>query len=107
MADQLGFEPTTRALVLSRGADFIQPVVPDDGAVFPTGTAVRIVVVTSSETVLATWEAVVTVREAMFTVASEFADLIPAGAKYRMYVSYPTTPTTEYLWFYGQVRRKQ
>ncbi|QIS16587.1 DUF7264 domain-containing protein [Nocardia arthritidis] len=104
---QLGFDPINRTLVLSKGADFVHTVALADGPGFPTGTAVRIILLDATETVLDTWSAVLTTTEARFVIQSELADLIPAGAKYRLYVSYPTTPTTEYLWFYGAVRRKQ
>ncbi|MEV6063857.1 LtfC-like domain-containing protein [Nocardia asteroides] len=104
---QFGYDPTNLTLVLSKGADFAHTVALESGAVFPAETKVRIVLVNASETVLDTWQAVVSSTEAAFVVGSELADVIPAGAKYRMYVSYPTTPTTEYLWFYGAVRRKQ
>ncbi|WP_306358713.1 MULTISPECIES: hypothetical protein [unclassified Nocardia] len=104
---QFGHNPIQRTLVLSVGADFIQVLAPGHGAVFPDGTRVWATVLATSGAVLATWEAVVTFTAATFTVGSELADTIPDGAHYRMYVAYPTTPTTEYLWFYGPVRRKQ
>lgn len=109
MADQkqLGYDPTNLTLILSKGADFVHTVALSSGVVFPTGTKVRIVLSNASEAVLDTWQAVVSDVEAKFVIQSDLADAIPAGAKYRLYVSYPTTPTTEYLWFFGAVRRKQ
>ncbi|MFI5775969.1 hypothetical protein [Nocardia sp. NPDC051570] len=104
---QLGYDPISRTLVLSKGADFVQTLALADGKFFPTGTAVRLVLLDAGEQTLDTWNAVVTATEARFVVQSEFADAIPSGAKYRLYVSYSTTPSTEYLWFYGAVRRKQ
>ncbi|MFI9506967.1 hypothetical protein [Nocardia sp. NPDC052566] len=104
---QLGYDPSNRTLVLSKGADFVHTVALADGGVFPTGSVVRIVLLDATETVLDTWNAAIAQGEARFVIQAELADLIPAGAKYRLYVSYPTTPTTEYLWFYGVVRRKQ
>ncbi|MCM6774666.1 hypothetical protein NDR87_12965 [Nocardia sp. CDC159] len=104
---QLGYDPTSRTLVLSKGADFVHTLALADGAFFPSGTTVRIVLFDAAERTLDTWNAVLTNTEAKFVVQSDFADAIPSGAKYRLYVSYPTTPSTEYLWFYGAVRRKQ
>lgn len=104
---QLGYDPSSRTLVLSKGADFLHTVALADGAVFPDGTTARIALLDTTEKVLDTWTAVVTTTEAKFVIQAELADAIPAGAKYRLYVAYPTTPTTEYLWFYGAVRRKQ
>lgn len=106
-ANQLGYDPTNLTLVLSKGADFTHTIALEAGSQFPIGTKVRIDLLTSADAVLDTWNAVVGLGEAVFTVQSDRADAIAAGAKYRLYVSYPTTPTTEYLWFFGAVRRKQ
>ncbi|MFI7001348.1 hypothetical protein [Nocardia sp. NPDC050175] len=104
---QLGYDPTNLTLVLSKGADFVHTVSLAAPSAFPTGTKVRIVLSNAAETVLDTWQAVLSDAEAKFVIQSDLADAIPAGTKYRLYVSYPTTPTTEYLWFFGAVRRKQ
>jgi hypothetical protein len=57
---------------------------------------------------LATWPATaVTGGYAEWTIQSEQADLIPDRSFYRMYVSYPETPTLEHCWFRGSVTRKQ
>ncbi|GAB4582316.1 LtfC-like domain-containing protein [Nocardia sp. IFM 10818] len=107
MPQQLGYDPTNLTLVLSKGADFMHTFALAPGSEFPTGTQVRIQMLNATDAVLATWNAKVTATEAAFAIQSDLADAIPTGAKYRLYVSYPTTPTTEYLWFFGVVRRKQ
>ncbi|MFC4126449.1 LtfC-like domain-containing protein [Nocardia rhizosphaerae] len=106
-AKQLGHDPTNLTLVLSKGADFVHTLALPAGSVFPSGSAVRIVVLDNGDNEIANWQAVLTETEARFVVQAELADIVPAGAKYRLYVSYPTTPSTEYLWFFGAVRRKQ
>ncbi|MFR9750502.1 hypothetical protein ACL02S_05650 [Nocardia sp. 004] len=104
---QLGYDPSNLTLVLSKGADFVHTIALEPGSVFPDGTQVRIEVLNAADAVLDTWPAVIDGQDAVFTVQSERADAIPTGAKYRLYVSYPTTPTTDYLWFFGAIRRKQ
>ncbi|MGW4371034.1 LtfC-like domain-containing protein [Nocardia takedensis] len=104
---QFGYDPQNRTLVLSKGADFVHTVALSEGAQFPAGTLVRIDLIDAGENPLGAWQAVVGASEASFVIGSDLADEIPSGAKYRLYVSYPTTPSTEYLWFFGPVRRKQ
>ena len=107
MANVLGYEPTRLNLILSAGADFVQNVVPGGGAVFATGTTASIKLFDATGALLDTWPATVTALSASWMVQSTSADPIPAGSSYRMIVSFPTTPTTEYCWYFGQVFRKQ
>lgn len=104
---QFGFDPITRPLVLSRGADFIQRLVPAAGSFFPSGTEVWIALLSHADAVIATWNAAVTSSEAAFHVQADAVDPIPDDIHYRLYVRYPTVPTSEYLWYRGPVRRKQ
>lgn len=110
MTAPLGHIPIKSKLTLSKGADFAQIVrrQPSD-PVIPIGTTAEIVLYTKgTETVLDSWTAIaVTEDYAEFRVESEDADVIPAGADFRLYIHYPETPTLDLLWVYGSVVRRQ
>lgn len=107
MSAPLGWEPQRRPLFLSIGADFIHTITPRTG-LFPAGMTAWIQLWNSTATtVLDTWNATCTTTTVSWAVPLATADAIPTGARYRLYVSYPTAPTSEYEWAYGPVVRKQ
>jgi hypothetical protein len=110
VSQPLGHVPIKSKLTLSKGADFAQIVRRQaSDPIIPIGTTADIVLYTKgTETVLDTWTAIsVTEDYAEFRVEAEDADLIPAGANFRLYIHYPETPTLDLLWVYGDVQRKQ
>ncbi|MFI9508437.1 hypothetical protein [Nocardia sp. NPDC052566] len=101
----LGYQPTLQPLKLTTGASFVQTIQPSDGAVFPTGTKVSIVVTKPGGESLGTWPATVTNSAAVWSVASVTCDEVPANSRYTMLVTYPTSPVTTYAWYAGSVIR--
>ena len=114
MATTLGYAPNKANLVLTLGADFICSVMEGGkvvgGQVVPTvvwesGTQCWI----SIDGITGHWcDAIIDTltATAKFRVESAQCDSVPDGATYRLYLQRPTTPTTEYCWFLGSVRRK-
>ncbi|MDH6279329.1 DUF7264 domain-containing protein [Prescottella agglutinans] len=108
MSAPLGHVPEKRPLILSKGADFIQQIEPKEAdSTFPEGSTARIVIVDSDEVQLASWPAEVQPSQLFWRVESEQADTIPDRSAYRLYLSFPTVPFIDVLWFYGTVQRKQ
>ncbi|MEV6773897.1 hypothetical protein AB0N05_35205 [Nocardia sp. NPDC051030] len=101
----LGYQPTVEPLILTGGASFVQKIQPSGGAVFPTGTAVTIVLTAPSGAPLDSWAATVTPTAATWVVPNATCDPIPAGSRYTMLVTYPTVPATSYAWYEGTVIR--
>ncbi|MBH0775018.1 LtfC-like domain-containing protein [Nocardia bovistercoris] len=101
----LGYQPTLEPLKLTTGAGFVQTIQPSDGAVFPSGTTVSIVLTTPGGGALGTWAATVTSTAATWNVAAATCNDIPANSRYTMLVTYPTAPVTTYAWFAGVVVR--
>lgn len=101
-----GHVPETTNLTLSKGADFVQ-VIEVDGQSLPAGTTATIYVTDTSDELVATWPGAVNGTSVKWVVQSDAVDLIEAGSKYRLIVSFPTEPTTEYCWFYGRIQRRQ
>ncbi|RJO74185.1 hypothetical protein D5S18_18705 [Nocardia panacis] len=108
MTTPLGWEPSRRPLVLSVGANFTHSIKSATSA-FPAGISAWIEIRDStSTTVLDTWNATnISTTSVDWIVAAAAAAAIPTGARYRLYVTIPTSPATTFEWFYGQVVRKQ
>ncbi|WP_067836001.1 DUF7264 domain-containing protein [Nocardia lijiangensis] len=101
----LGYQPTLEPLKLTTGASFVQTIQPSDGAVFPNGTTVSIVLTAPGGTAIGAWPATVTSNAAAWTVPAAICDDIPANSRYTMLVTYPTSPATTYAWYAGTVIR--
>lgn len=98
----LGFVPSRANLILSLGADWVCSLT-SKGEVWPADTECWVEVDGLEDP----WEAVVneTTATASFVVQSATTDPVDDGTNFRLYLRFPGTPSTEYLWFYGQVRR--
>lgn len=110
MTSALGYTPTKKALILSAGADFVHVINAPAGSTIPTGTTARIAFYASSDTTapeIASWTGVVATDRIEWRIESAQADLIENRSKFRLYVTYPETPTWEVLWFIGDVKRIQ
>lgn len=101
----LGYQPKIEPLKLTTGASFVQTIQPTDGAVFPSGTTVSIVITAPGGAPLGTWPATVTSNAASWTVPAATSDPIPTNSRYTMLVTYTTTPATTYAWYVGSVIR--
>ncbi|WP_137876133.1 hypothetical protein [Rhodococcus sp. Q] len=101
----LGYQPKIEPLKLTTGAGFVQTIQPSDGAVFPSGTTVSIVLTAPGGASLGTWPATVTPTAASWTVPAATSDPIPTNSRYTMLVTYTTTPATTYAWYVGSVIR--
>lgn len=101
----LGYQPKVEPLKLSTGAGFVQTIQPSDGAVFPSGTTVSIVLTAPGGAPLGTWAATVTPAAASWTVPAATCDLIPTNSRYTMLVTYQTTPVSTYAWYVGSIIR--
>lgn len=107
-----GKSPVQDPMILTRDADFVHtyPAVSD---VLPAGTTARIVITKTAgldSPVLATWPAVeVTESEIVFRVQQTDTNLIAAGSRYRMLVTYPAVNGTvlDECWFRGRIVRQQ
>ncbi len=105
MTAPLGYAPQQRPLILSDGADFTHSI--RAATPLPGGTTAWIDIWDSTlETLLDTWDADVA-DTVDWTVPAATADAIPAQTRFRLFLSLPTSPTTEHLWFYGPVVRRQ
>lgn len=111
MAD-LGYKPNPADLILSKGADFIHTITPDSGS-YPAGMEAWIVLLPQSgETPVATWDAICTSTEITWTIQADGVGGVDAAftantKRFRLYVRFDTTPTTEYLWYFGKVKWQQ
>ncbi|MCP2276442.1 hypothetical protein ACFYT3_07820 [Nocardia amikacinitolerans] len=101
----LGYQPTLEPLKLTTGASFVQTIQPSDGAVFPDGTTVSIVLTAPGGAALGAWPATVDSNGAVWTVPAAICDDIPTNSRYTMLVTYPTSPATTYAWYAGTVVR--
>lgn len=101
MATQLGFVPNKGQVILSTGADLIFNL-ESDGEAWPSGTTCQLKFPSQGLTFDATISGVVI----SFKVESASVDPIPNGAIFRIYLTRPTSPTSEYLWWTGTVARK-
>ena len=101
MTTPLGYQPNRGKLILSVGADWVCTL-QEQRTTWPEGTEVW------CEVDGQTWDAVVTpaTATAAFVVQSDSTDSVDDGAEFRIYKRYPTSPTTEYLWFLGRVERQ-
>ncbi len=107
MSGPIGWDPQYRALILSRGTDFLHTITPRTTS-FPAGGAAWIVIRDSTNsTVLDTWNGTYSTTSVSWTVQAATADAIPENARYQLIIQYPTAPTTEMEWAYGPVVRKQ
>lgn len=103
-----GHDPIERNLTVSKGADFAQIIRPEGGVKFPEGTTARIDILNrATDVVIDSWDAEVTEDELRWTEQSTAVDAVPDRSKYRLYLSFPTIPTLEMLWYFGSVHRKQ
>ncbi|GAB4588726.1 LtfC-like domain-containing protein [Nocardia sp. IFM 10818] len=107
----IGREVERDVLILTLEADFDYTLKLPPDRTFPPGTAVRLKLYPPGEkntkSTIAVWDAQVAPTHARWVVESEQADLIPDRAHFRIYVSYPESPTREHPWFVGDVRRDQ
>jgi hypothetical protein len=103
-----GNEPIERNITLTKGADFAQILRPEGGSVFPVGTTARIEILNrATGAIITTWTASVTPDDIKWIIQSDVVDPIPDRSKYRLYVTFPTTPTLDMCWYKGQIQRKQ
>lgn len=102
----LGFTPNQEPLILSEGADFICTL-QEKNTTWPASTTCRIEFPDLDG--IGPYSATVTVATATAVFALDktvtTAELIPGGSKYRLYLV--KSGTTDYLWFYGNVKRKE
>lgn len=104
----IGRKPTAQELSLTPGQDFTHRVEPPAPYQFQPETALKIVLFDSdqwdAETV-ATFSAAVDLLGASWLVQSEVTDLLgPDEVRwFRLYISYPDSPTTDHCWFSGPV----
>lgn len=101
MAVNLGFVPNKGTVVFTEGADWVCAL-SSPGEVWPSGTECWIEFDTED-----TFAATVTESpaKAAFRVESDDVDAIPAGTKFKLFLRFPGSPTTEYAWFIGSVKR--
>lgn len=105
----IGYEPTDETVILTLGADFFHTITPPTGFVFQSGTEVYICFYEDPDdlnTEIDRWDANVDPDKASWAVQSEVADAIEAGVNFRIYISYPDLPTSEYAWYVGTVERR-
>lgn len=99
----LGFVPSHGTLVLSRDADWVCTL--DTDVAWPEGTEVWV----EFPALDVRWDAVVTASSglAAFRVEQDQTgpDVVPQGADFRIMMRQPGTPSTEFLWFRGEVQR--
>ena len=99
----LGFVPSQGTLVLSRDADWVCTL--DTDVAWPGGTEVWV----EFPALDVRWDAVVTASSglAAFRVEQDQTgpDVVPQGADFRIMMRQPGTPSTEFLWFRGEVQR--
>ena len=104
--------PIKDDLILTRGADYVADFKkhPDDPPI-PSATTARIEITETADTdapIITTWTAASIASDTIgFRTESENADLIEAGTRYRLLVSFPDTPTLDHCWYYGSIKRKQ
>lgn len=108
----LGHEPLTDKMTLTLGADFVHEFETSPGDEIPPGTTAVIKLYPPGQrntlVSIAEWTATeVTESKVTFRAESEEADLIPDRAHFRVYVTYPDTPTLQHCWVLGDVKRKQ
>ena len=105
----IGHEPQKETVVLTADADLYQ-VIRIGGIELPTGTTARLAFYATSDTEapeLLNLPGVVTVDSITFRSESTVVDAVPNRTRFRVYVSYPETPTLEDCWFVGAVKRIQ
>ncbi|WP_280350364.1 DUF7264 domain-containing protein [Nocardia abscessus] len=106
-----GREPEPETITLTLGADYTQKINIPPETPLPDGTVVTIKFypprAKNTPTSIAEWAATVTPELVQWRVESALADAIPDKAHFRIYVSYPDTPTLEHCWYVGDVIRKQ
>ncbi len=102
MAD-LGVTPEKGALILATGGDFVWTYRwtpgPEDPPEFPVGAELDLLV---GESI---FPFTVDADTATIKIESETADAIPDRTPFRLRFTEPTTPTTETILVYGQVKR--
>ena len=100
MPTTLGYKPIKGTLLLSDGADWVCTLTTGD--VWPEGTTVWCEVGD-----LPQWDAVVDepTGTAAFVVQSDVTDPVESGEPFTIYLRYPSSPTAEYAWFEGKVKR--
>lgn len=108
----LGHEPLVDKMTLTLGADFVHEFETRPGDEIPSGTTAEIHIYPPGEkdtlVTIAEWAATdVTANKVIFRTESENVDLIPDRAHFRVYVTYPDTPTLQHCWVLGDVKRKQ
>lgn len=106
-----GKSPVQDQLILTRDADFVHTY-PATSETLPSGTTARIVITKTAaldSAVLATWTATVTESEIAFRVQQTDTNMIPAGARYRMLVTFPEVngAVLDECWFRGKIIREQ
>lgn len=107
----LGNEPIIDTVVLTAGADWAHRINVASGETLPTGTTAVIRFYADKETAstpIAQFNAN-NVNEvyAEWRVESTSLDAIENNSFFRIYVTYPETPTFENCWYRGKVQRQQ
>lgn len=97
-----GYQPVRCIVHLTEGGDFDQQLLTPDGADWPVGAAISLVLSTVNVT---TWTAAITGPSAVFhqDAAVTTAELVPEGTKAR--VVYTDNAGNELVWFTGVVTR--
>lgn len=105
----IGFVPSDETVILTLGADFFHTITPPAGYVFQSGTEVYLCFYEDADdldTEIDRWDGLVQPDRVTWAVQSEIADEIEDGVNFRIYISYPDLPTSEYAWYVGTVERR-
>jgi hypothetical protein len=95
----IGLKPTRATLLLVTGSDF-QWSFRWDGGNYPAGSSLYLLVGVSQ------WDFVITADSAAIKIESTVADAVQDGVGFKLvYKQGNTTPTTETVIAYGQVKR--
>lgn len=106
----LGHTPTKDTLQLSQHADFIHRLAAPGSSPYPADFTARIEILTHTYGLITTWNPVASsAEEVAWNVQADIAvtgvdAVIAAGAKkFRLYAIFPSSPTDDYLWYFGQI----
>ncbi|MBF6085236.1 hypothetical protein IU485_28100 [Nocardia cyriacigeorgica] len=107
----IGREPKRDTLILTLGADFVHTIKLTAHRSFPAGTTIGLHFYPPGDpnaiVPMYSFSALVYPERAEWWIESSVVDAIPDRAHFRIYVSYPETPTLEHAWFIGEVTRLQ
>lgn len=104
----IGRQPIKEKLTITPGQDFSHEVQPPSPYQFQAGTTLKIVLFEGKErgaNEVTAWPANVTPESAAWIIQSDVTDLLPTEERlwFRLYISYPDSPTTDHCWFSGPV----